>query len=856
LSAIPRVRALTATAALVLLAALLGVGPTAAGAAARQTPVEPASLPGEMVRVLAGARLSDADLATTRAQTQEAHQAERAARSATTPSPGGPSTQSLGLSSTIQVTYSGFTPAAQAAFQRAVDAWAATVSSSVPITVAASFVDFGSPMILGGAGPSSLYTVSGAGCTTPPYPTAYYPVALRNALCGTDVDPARPDIVANFSSTANWYYGTDGVVPSGAYDFTTVVLHELGHGLGFLGSSWVDSTQGGFGLSAATAGSLRMPFDYLTESGAGTALTSMTSPSAALKTQFTSQDLWVDGNAIRAARGGNRVKLYAPDPYIPGSSFSHLDEATYGPTDPDALMTPVLNSGEVHTNPGPVAAAVLRDTGWPLSPGISGTVSQVGGSPAPGVTVAAYAVGAAAPAATAVTSSNGSYTLTGLPVGQWQLSFSDPADRWVTAWYGPSTTRAGSALVTTTTGDAVANLTVQWPGGSGYTPVTPTRILDTRSGPVPAGRSVGQPVGPGGSIDLTVRGTLVGGTVTVPPTATAVVLNVTATDVTAPSYVTVYPTGVTRPTASNLNMEAGETVPNLVTVKVGAGGQVRLSNAAGTTALVVDLMGYYAPGSGDPFTALNPSRLLDTRTGPVPAGRALGVPVGPGGFVDLPVRGALLGGQLAVPTNASAVVVNVTVTEATAPSFLTVYPSDVARPLASNLNMVAGQTVANLVVVKVGATGEVRLANALGSTHVIADIVGYFAPGALSTFVARAPIRVLDTRYGPVPTGRAVGSPLGPGGSVDLSLAGGGYLPADATAVVMNVTVTDVSASSFITAYPTGMSAPNVSNLNMVAGDTVPNLVTVRIGAGGKVTIANAFGTTAVVVDIVGYYRP
>ncbi len=117
------------------------------------------------------------------------------------------------------------------------------------------------------------------------------------------------------------------------------------------------------------------------------------------------------------------------------------------------------------------------------------------------------------------------------------------------------------------------------------------------------------PVGPGAVLNVTVAGR--GG---VPATgASAVALNITATNPTAGSYLTIYPTGAARPTASNLNVTAGQTIPNMVIVPVGAGGQISIYNDAGTVDVLVDVLGWYP--TGNTYTGLNPARLLDTRPG-------------------------------------------------------------------------------------------------------------------------------------------------------------------------------------------------------------------------------------------------
>lgn len=259
-------------------------------------------------------------------------------------------------------------------------------------------------------------------------------------------------------------------------------------------------------------------------------------------------------------------------------------------------------------------------------------------------------------------------------------------------------------------------------GAGGFEPLVPARILDTRDGTgAPAG-----PVGPGGVIELVVAGR--GGVPSIG--AGAVVLNVVATEPSADSYLTAWPTGVDRPLAANLNIAAGQTVGNLVVVKVGAGGRVSLYNLSGRTHLVADVQGWFPEGGA--LSPMTPSRLLDTRTG---IGAPIGA-VGPGSVTRLQVAG-----RAGMPaTGVGAVVLNVAVTQPSAAGYLTVYPTGVDRPLAANLNMRTGQTVPNLVIAKVGTDGRINLFNYGGSTHIVADVAGWFpatANGAGTTIDVR-----------------------------------------------------------------------------------------------------------------------
>jgi hypothetical protein len=221
------------------------------------------------------------------------------------------------------------------------------------------------------------------------------------------------------------------------------------------------------------------------------------------------------------------------------------------------------------------------------------------------------------------------------------------------------------------------------------------------------------------TLALTVRGR--GG---VPADATAVVLNVTATQPIGPGFVTVYPCGEGRPNASNLNFVGNQTVPNMAISRVGAAGAVCLY-ANETTHLVVDVNGYFSADSS--FVSLVPARLLETRTG-----NGLTTVDGQFNGIGQQGRGATLQlkvtGRGGVSAGASAVVLNVTASGAAGPGFVTVYPCGESQPLASSLNYVAGQNVPNAVVAKVGASGTVCLFVS-EATHLIADVDGYFFPG-------------------------------------------------------------------------------------------------------------------------------
>ncbi len=377
-------------------------------------------------------------------------------------------------------------------------------------------------------------------------------------------------------------------------------------------------------------------------------------------------------------------------------------------------------------------------------------------------------------------------------------------------------------------------------GRGAYQALVPARILDTRL--------AGGPLGTGATLNVPVLGQ--GG---VPASGvSAVMLNVTVTDTTAASYLIVWPAGIPQPLASNLNWTPGKTVPNMVEAAVGAGGQISLYNAFGTVDVVVDMEGYVAvptavPPAAGLYNPVVPNRVLDTRLGngapaaPVCAGQTISVKIA--GTPGIPSSGA------------AAVVLNVTVTRTVvAPSYLTVYPTGSTRPVTSNLNFIPGQTVADGVVVKLGTGGYVDFYDAAGHTDIVADVSGWFTDATTSAggsrYVGLSPTRILDTR---------TTQSAGPGTTHVLAVAGSGGVPpmgsaVPPVAVVLNITVTATTAASYLTVWTDGTAQPLASDINWVAGDTLPNLIVIKLGADGSIDFYNAFGTTDVIVDVVGWY--
>ncbi|MEU5786311.1 hypothetical protein ABZ754_01100 [Micromonospora purpureochromogenes] len=240
---------------------------------------------------------------------------------------------------------------------------------------------------------------------------------------------------------------------------------------------------------------------------------------------------------------------------------------------------------------------------------------------------------------------------------------------------------------------------------------------------------------------------------------------------------------------------------------------------------------------GSRYTPVPPVRLLDTR-GAVGTPTTTPVPANGEVVLDIPRISEVLAADV------TAVVLNLTVTKPTAAGFLRTYPDGTNLPDVSSVNFVAGETVPNLVTVPM-SNGRLRIRHTgSGTAHVVADLQGFYAASG-SGFRPVAPIRVLDTRQ----TG-STALPANTSRTLDLT----GRIPAGATAVVLNTTVTKPTASGVLKVFPYGTPVPTASNLNFIAGQTIPNLVMAQV-VNGRVTIHNASpGSTHVVVDLSGWY--
>ena len=291
---------------------------------------------------------------------------------------------------TIDVTYTGFTTPARTAFQYAVDLWKPLISSSVPIKVNANWSTLATN-ILGQAGPEVVLR-DRPGLV----PKSWYPVALANAITGTDLYPGGPDIAATFNqSYPSWYFGIDGHPPAGQIDFVSVVMHELGHGLGFIGLADISGGVGTLGLAGYPG-----IYDRFTKVS-GTPVLNFANPSSALGLALQGTGLRFNGTQTNAANAGSGARLYAPPLWNSGSSYSHLDESVFPPGNANSLMTPSIGDEEAIHDPGPVTLGIFRDMGWnAAAPVPPAAPTAVIASPMNGAAQVAFTPGAGSPAGT------------------------------------------------------------------------------------------------------------------------------------------------------------------------------------------------------------------------------------------------------------------------------------------------------------------------------------------------------------------------------------------------------------------------------------------------------------------------
>jgi len=261
----------------------------------------------------------------------------------------------------IRVDFIDFPADARSSFLRAVDIWATLIQSPVRINIRAAWVSQ-DPNTLGSASWGNAF----ANFDGAPKLNVFYPVALAEKLAGrklnADPNPATGDdydIYAFFNSNQSRWNFTDTPTPN-TYNFTTVVLHEIGHGLGFFDSYDLDEGSGSFGVQSTPTPII---FDVGVENSAGTRLLNQANNSIQLANTLTNNN--ISYNPARSLVGtvSERPKLFAPATWSGGSSIAHLDQTTYSGT-VNRLMRPQLDLAQVVLDPGPLVLNMFADMGW------------------------------------------------------------------------------------------------------------------------------------------------------------------------------------------------------------------------------------------------------------------------------------------------------------------------------------------------------------------------------------------------------------------------------------------------------------------------------------------------------------
>ncbi|MFW5469791.1 hypothetical protein ACOCJ4_07085 [Knoellia sp. CPCC 206435] len=373
-----------------------------------------------------------------------------------------------------------------------------------------------------------------------------------------------------------------------------------------------------------------------------------------------------------------------------------------------------------------------------------------------------------------------------------------------------------------------------------YKAVSPTRVLDTRTGN-------GAPkalVGAQGEVSLLVAGR--GG---VPSGVSAVVLNLTAVTPSSDTWLTAYPSGTPRPATSNVNTVAKATRANLVTVPVGTDGRVRIYNQAGTTDILADVMGYYhgevapATGVGAQYYTLDPERWFDSRS----EGGALA----PGEIVTI---SADFGPGAA---DVVALATNVTVLQGSRPGFVSAGGTfGPQAPTYSTLNYGTGQVIANMSVGSSGVSGTEVLFSVrnggTGTVQAIVDVVGIYVSGDPEGLRYRplAPRRTVDTRSGIGGTATPLGANEPRLFTAPTTVAG-----LETYALVTNTTVVRPTVTTYVTAYSNDLPKPPVSNVNAARGEVAANSAFIPLGDGERFRVHNAAGQAHLITDVFGSFE-
>ena len=275
--------------------------------------------------------------------------------------------------SEVIITYEVPPPAnVKSVFEQAATTWANYLKSDVPIRIYVKWRPLATG-ILGSAGAySSVRNFVGANKLN-----TWYPIALAEKMAHTNLNGTDSDIIATFNSDfPDWFIGTNGVPTNNQIDLYSVVLHEMGHGLGFIGQIQADVTSNSTSIATATYGYPGIFDQFIFDSKNKQLVDTLTykKNSNELFKQIISDSLFFSSNAVLRNNSNASARLYAPKPtqrnptnpmgYIEGSSVYHVDQNTYPPGNLNALMTPQIARGEITAQLGPIVKGIFNDLGW------------------------------------------------------------------------------------------------------------------------------------------------------------------------------------------------------------------------------------------------------------------------------------------------------------------------------------------------------------------------------------------------------------------------------------------------------------------------------------------------------------
>lgn len=373
----------------------------------------------------------------------------------------------------------------------------------------------------------------------------------------------------------------------------------------------------------------------------------------------------------------------------------------------------------------------------------------------------------------------------------------------------------------------------------GINAVAPARILDTRTktgghlNPLAAGETLNLQVLGGSGIPLAG--------------VSAVIVNVTVVNATRQGYVTLYPKGVARPTASTINFPQTLAVANTAMIRVGTDKSISLFNFNGSADVIIDVEGWVGSGTSEAQTvATTPKRVLDSRT---TNGGRNGKPLAAGEIMRLPILGTN-----GIPASGiSSVIVNIGAIPSATTGHITAYPTATSRPLASTLSITTAKLpVSNFATLPVGADGAINVYSSSKDIHLVVDVQGWMTTGNPSTAMgskAQAGSRILDTRT----TLGGHQRPLSPT-TFDLPVLGVGGVPATGvSAVIVHITAIGPTRQSYFKVFGSGMVEPTSSIVNFNVGSTVSSTAILPVGWNGAISIKNMYGYANAIVDVQGW---